>query len=903
MISTLRVSKTLSHLLRFASSQSLQPRCGTVILQRSSALFSATLLLAFTHHGRAQSSSAAASATPGEIVALEPVVSVGSRFDERTVVESAVPIDIVTKDDLRAGGYTETSQMLQALVPSFNFPRATIADGTDHIRPATLRGLAPDQVLVLVNGKRRHTSALANVNGTVGRGSVSVDLNAIPPAAIERIEVLRDGASAQYGSDAIAGVINIVLDKSYGYGVSAQYGVTSEGDGQVVDGSVYVGAPLGDKGVFHTTVFYRDREGTNRSEPDTRQQYFGLSGTGALTPISGNYASGTTNPPAGITLDSREATVNRLNHWQGDSDSRDRGVFFDAELPLADEGVTVYGFGGYTQRDGKSAGFFRRAGDDRTVRALWPDGFLPLINTDISDGSIGVGLKTTDLGWDIDLSTVYGQNQLKYTITDTNNVTLGTASPTRFNAGRLEFAQWTTNLDLTRRYDFGWNAPLNVAIGGEYRWEDYTIGAGEPDSYRDADVRIIDGPNAGARGGPGAQVFPGFRPTDAVQKDRSSYAVYADFENQVTRQLLLSLAARFEDYSDFGSKITGKLTGRYQLIENLAVRASLSTGFRAPHLAQSWFSSTATNFIGGVPFENKTFPVSDPVARALGASPLKQETSLNTSVGLTWQRDNLSATVDFYRIEIDDRIVLSSNFTGNAVIAFLNAQGLFGTTGGRYFTNAVDTRTQGVDLNLHYRFDFETAGRLTATAGINFNDTKVTRFAATPPQLAAIGVTTPLFDVLELVRMEEGQPKNIFNLALTHDFKKWTTTLRNVRYGEVVAVASGADGWSQARIDATTPGYKVKFADAVPGSPAGNRAVIQSFKAKWITDLDIAYHITRKLTVSVGANNLFDIYPTKNIASTPAFLGNDNAGVFPFNGISPWGFNGTFWYSKLNLRF
>lgn len=839
-----------------------------------------------------------------EVVALAPVVSVGSRFNERTIVESAVPIDIVTKQDLTSGGYTETSQMLQAMVPSFNFPRATIADGTDHIRPATLRGLSPDQVLVLVNGKRRHTSSLVNVNGTVGRGAVSVDLNAIPPAAIQRIEVLRDGASAQYGSDAIAGVINIVLDKSYGYGASAEYGVTSQGDGQVIDGSVFAGTPFGDKGVLRTTLFYRNRNGTNRSEPDTRQQYFGRSTTtGAPTAISGNFASGTTNPPAGVTLDPRESSIDRMNHSQGDSDAKDRGVFFDAELPLSVENVTVYGFGGYTKRDGRSAGFFRRAGDDRTVRALWPDGFLPLINADISDGSIGVGLKGKDLGWDIDLSTVYGGNKLKYTISDTNNVTLGAASPTSFYAGELEFIQCTTNLDMARHYDLGWNAPLNVAVGAEYRWERYTIGAGEPDSYRDAGVRILDGPNAGALGAPGAQVFPGFRPTDAVQKDRSSYAIYTDFENQITTQLLLSLAARFEDYSNFGSKTTGKLAGRYQLTERLAARASVNTGFRAPHLAQSWFSSTATNFIGGVPFENKTFPVSDPVAKALGASALKPETSLNTSVGLTWQQGKLSATVDFYRIDIDDRIVLSSNFTGNAVIAFLNSQGLFGTTGGRYFTNAVNTRTQGVDLNVHYRLDFENAGRLTATAGINFNDTKVTRFAATPPQLAAIGVTTPLFDVMELVRMEDGQPKNIFNFTLVHDFKKFTTTLRNVRYGEVSAVASGVDGWTQPRIDAITPGFKVRLASPIPGSPVGNQVVVQDFEAKWITDLDLAYHVTKKLTVAIGANNLFNIYPTKNVASIPTYLGNDNAGVFPYNGISPWGFNGTFWYSKINVTF
>lgn len=830
-------------------------------------------------------------------------MTTGTRFNDRTVTQSPVPIDIVTSSDLRQGGYTETSQMLQAAVPSFNFPRATIGDGTDHIRPATLRGLAPDQVLVLVNGKRRHTSSLVNINGTVGRGSVSVDLNAIPSSAIGRIEVLRDGASAQYGSDAIAGVINIVLDETTDYGFSGTYGITKEGDGEVIEGSVFGGSKLGEDGSLRATLFFRDRENTNRSEPDTRQQYFGLNATGGAVAASGNFGSGVGLTPSAGTLDPREASINRRNHRQGDSDSRDQGLFLNGELPVG-TAAEVYGFGGYTRRDGQAAGFFRRPADDRTVRSLWPDGFLPLINTDITDFSIGGGVKSRPgAPWGWDFSSVYGGNELEYFISDTANVTLGNASPRQFNAGRLEFNQWTTNLDFTHEFDFPTGTPLKVASGLEYRWEEYIIGAGEPDSYRDGGVRIIDGPAAGSQGAPGAQVFPGFRPSDAVTRDRDSYAIYLDVENQVLERLLISAAARFEDYSDFGNETTFKLSSRLTLTQQLALRGSVSTGFRAPHLAQSWFSSTATNFISGVPVENKTFPVTDPVARALGASPLKPETSRNYSVGTTWEQGGLTASVDYYFIAIDDRIVLSSNYLGSAVVTFLNSQGLTGVAGGRYFTNAVDTETEGVDVNLRYRWNLENLGRVTATAGANFNDTTVTRISPTPPQLAALGITTPIFDLTEQVRMESGQPKNNINLGLGWDINKWSFFVRNVRYGEVELVAFTSA--TPAQIAALTPGFETRLAPTVPAS--ANSQIIQSFEAKWITDIDVTYRVTDRISVSAGANNVLDVYPTKNLGSVVAngagINGSDNVGIFPYNGVSPFGFNGAFYYGKVNVRF
>ena len=850
---------------------------------------------------------AAMPAAKDEPVKLEAFVSTGSRFNDRTVVDSPVPIDVITRAEMQQGGYTEVSQMLQALVPSFNFPRPSLTDGTDHIRPATLRGLAPDQVLVLVNGKRRHSSALVNVNGSIGRGSVSVDFNAFPSSAIERVEVLRDGASAQYGSDAIAGVINVILRKDAGWGFDATYGATKEGDGRDLKLSATGGTKLGQAGSLFVTAYTREHSPTSRGAYDTRQQYFGTNAAGAKVTASGNYGAGTGLSASNGTLDPREATVNRYNHRFGDPRAHEQGVFANGELPLG--GYTAYFFGGATQRHGEGAGFFRRSADDRTVRSIYPDGFLPVIQSNITDLSVGGGLKgKLEGGWAMDLSTVIGSNALAYTIAQTANVTLGNASPKSFYAGTLTNEQSTTNLDLTNEFNLGLYKAMKVAGGGEFRHEHYNIRPGTPDSYRDGGVRILDGPNAGNQGAPGSQVFPGFRPSDSGTHTRNAYAFFADVEQEFSAQWLVSAAARFEDYNDFGSKTTGKVATRFQIAAPFALRASVSTGFRAPHLAQQWFSSTATNFIGGVPFENKTFPVSDPVAKALGAKPLKPETSVNQSIGFTWQpAEGFTSSMDLYRVEIDDRVVLSSNFTGAAGSPFLNylaSQGLVGTTGGRFFTNAVDTRTTGVDLNARYVARLPDSAKLTLTAGANFNKTEVTGIKPTPPQLAAVGVTTPLFDLTERIRMEKGQPRNIINLSASYDLKQWSFLARTVRYGEVQAVQfSNA---TPAQIAALTPGYSTYL---LPTDPAGaNSQIVQRYAPKCITDLDVTYRYSKKLSFSVGANNVFNILPHQTIGSTisggTVFNGGDNVGSLPFLlNPTPYGFNGAFYYSKVSWKF
>ena len=534
-----------------------------------------------------------------------------------------------------------------------------------------------------------------------------------------------------------------------------------------------------------------------------------------------------------------------------------------------------------------------------------------MIQSKVIDRSITGGVKGKASGWLWDLSTVYGQNTLDYTVAQSINDTLGTASKTSFSAGGLGFTQSTTNLDLTNEVNIGLKSPLKIALGAEFRWEEYKITAGEPDSYRDAGIRILDGPNAGTIGGsaPGSQVFGGFKPSDAGSNARNAKSAYADFETNLTDQWLVSLAGRAEDYNDFGKDATGKLATRFAFTKEFSVRASVSDGFRAPHLAQEWFSSTATNFIGGVPFEIRTFPVSDPVGQALGASKLKPEKSKSFSGGFTWTpTPALTTSVDFYQIKIKDRIVLSSNYTGTAVTNFLVSRGLPAVGGGRYFTNGVDTKTEGVDLTARYVVKLPDASKLTFTGGANFNKTSITKYKPTPPQLAALGITTPLFDLTESTRMAKGQPRDNLNIAINYDVKKFSFMLRNVRFGKVSGVALGNNsGVNQATIAALTPGYDVQLVDPVPGSAAGNQQVIQTFEAKWITDLDVTYHYSKAMTVSLGAQNLFNVYPTENIRSKvvggTAFAGSDNVGIFPYSGISPFGFNGAFYYGKIGYKF
>ncbi len=524
-------------------------------------------------------------------LAFTQEITVGSRV-AGAQSEKAVPVDVITHSQIAASGYTETAQLIASLTPSLNVPRPTITDGTDTVRPAMLRGLGPDQVLVLINGKRRHQSALVHLNNSIGRGTTGVDLNAIPLSAIEHIEVLRDGAAAQYGSDAIAGVINIVLaggvtrpsvtataglsagsfagNRCTPDGLSCREGDDiSFSDGGLADIAGAWGIGIG-KGSLTFAAEYRHHNHTNRASFDPRDQIVaGDAGTNGIA---------------------------QPNHRWGDPDSRDALVFVNASAPLnASQTRFLYAFGGFSRRDANSAGFFRRAIDARSWPQIYPNGFLPVIEPVVLDSSAAVGVHGAQGGWTYDFSGQYGRNSFAFSVGDSLNVSLGpTSTKTAFDAGTLFLNQVAANADISRTVRVkGFAGALNVAFGAEYRREHYEIQAGEPDSYRDGGATN----QFGGPGAIGAQVFPGFRPSNEVNASRHNTAAYVDAEGDLRRWLRVGAAARAERYSDFGSTLDGKFTARVQPHTAIAVRGSVSTGFRAPSLAQSFFSSTATNFL------------------------------------------------------------------------------------------------------------------------------------------------------------------------------------------------------------------------------------------------------------------------------------------------------------------
>ncbi len=791
---------------------------------------------------------------------LDEVVVTGTRATDRTVLEAPVPIDVLSAAEIRNTGLQETSQVIQMLAPSINFPRPSVNDGTDHIRPATLRGLGPDQTLVLVNGKRRHTTSLVHVNQSVGRGSTSVDLNAIPVASIERIEILRDGAAAQYGSDAIAGVINIILKSQVQTSLSTSFGRTfsdfdgngesaSYSDGQVVQVDGNVGRAIRGDGFVHVTGEFRNRDRTNRARVDTTVQC--LSVTTLCTEL-----------PDGTSIYDNES---KLQSWQGDSESRDFGFFLNSEIPF-ESGVRAYGFGGFSARDGLAPGFFRRSSDDRTVRAIYPNGFLPLIASDIKDASAAVGLRGAFRDWNWDLSGIYGSNSFEFNIEQTANVSLGLATPTTFYAGALRLNQVVGNLDIARLFRGTALGSLNVAIGAEARRDGYKLERGDDLSFAIGNERILDGPRAGTLAPPFSQVFPGFRPVDEADASRTNVGGYIDVEATPIEQLLLAVAGRAENYSDFGSTVDGKFAARFEVVPGFALRGAVQSGFRAPSLGQSNFSSVATNFqnIGGVntPFEIRTFAVGSPGAQLLGAKELEAEKSVNLSGGLTFRlQNNFSISADYYDVKIEDRIVLSGNFIHPSVRNLLASNGIPGVSGARYFTNAIDTRTKGIDVVVNYGMDLGNAGLVRFTGGFNQNETEVTRVSATPSQLSA--VSTALFDRVQDGLIEKGQPKNSVRLTLNHVFRNLTTNIHASRFGEFTVFQPVVD------------------------------SLDQTFGAQWVADLALGYKFAERLNLTVGANNILDSYP-----DTVFRRSLQTRGIYMFSGQSPAGFNGRYMYVR-----
>lgn len=838
-----------------------------------------------------------------EGVTGETIVVTGNRIGGRTVADSPVPIDVIGGDQLLNSGATETNKVLNQLVPSFNFPQPSLTDGTDSLRPATLRGLAPDQTLVLVNGKRRHQAALLNLNGSVGRGSSAVDLNEIPSIAIDRIEVLRDGASSQYGSDAIAGVINIQLSKRAGVsgsvtfgqyrtkqsGVNEVLGVATTGglptvltpganaqadvlqlnyggevkrhDGDTLTLATRLGLPIGEGGYFTFSAQFRDRDPTQRSGADPRRQYFAVN-------------------------DPRELTIDRFTHGYGDGKTTDYNVIVNAGMDLG-ANAELYAFGTYGIRDGVGAGFYRRSNDARnrdyaasttTFVPFYPNGFLPKIASEIEDVSGAIGIKGGIGGFNADLSVVYGSNQLDYQTIDSFNVSLGgQLSPRRFDAGGIAFGQTVVNLDLNRKLDVGGFSSLGFALGAEYRNENFKIRPGNPASYQGGPYLVNGAP-------PGAQVFPGFQPSNATDVSRNSYAAYVELDAEVNDMITLQAAGRYEHFSDFGDTWNGKLAARFEPIDGIALRGSVSTGFRAPSLAQQFFTTTSTNntVINSVPtlIDIVTVPSTSAIGRALGGKQLTPEKALNLSGGIAFTPfTGFSLTADYYNIKIDDRVTLTENLTGTAVVNLLQAAGINGVTSARFFVNGVDTRTQGVDVVGTYRVPDMGFGRVVLTAGYNYNETKITRRAVLPnPVLQG----SPLYGRQESFRLTDAQPRTKLNLSADWDLGIVGATIRANRFGSVWTAVNGAIT-----------------------APLGTVAGDFELTPKWVTDVELRIHPIEAVTLAVGADNVFDVYPDRlpTGGATGAAGFTPNSYFLPYSQLSPFGFNGRFLYGRVAFNF
>ncbi|MBD1428204.1 TonB-dependent receptor [Sphingobacterium litopenaei] len=828
-----------------------------------------------------------------ESKSLDEVVVIGSRAVPRTNLESTAPVDVIDIKNLTKDvAQVSLNQLLNYVAPSFNSNTQVISDGTDHIDPASLRGLGPDQVLVLINGKRRHTTSVVNINGTFGKGSVGTDLNAIPTAAIKRIEILRDGAAAQYGSDAIAGVINIILEDnvqelraSATYGGYASKNAEDKFDGQTVQANLNFGLPLGNQGGYiNFSGSYDFREPTNR-----QKEFTGV--------IFSDYNNPTEYPnPTGANITDAELAKRGLTRGDfvsriGQAQTRGGALFFNSVIPL-NEHAEVYAFGGLNYRNGESAAFRRQPAQlTQNISEIYPLGFLPLIVTDNYDQSFATGIKGKIGEWNADFSNSFGRNSIDFKTENTLNASLLKASPTSFDDGGYRFAQNTTNFDINRFFENSL-AGINVAFGLEHRYENYKIVAGEEASYADYGKALRVGTDANgnailipningnvqtrfaANGSPyasGAQAFGGFRPDNAVNESRSSVAAYGDVEVNFSPSFLVTGALRFENYSDFGSTLNWKLATRYKIDERFNFRAAASTGFRAASLHQRYFNATSSLFVEGQIINSGTFTNDSRPAQLLGIPSLKQETSHSYSAGLTGNFGKLKATVDGYYIRIDDRIVYTGNFSGsNAAAASEQDKEIYAllqtanASSARFFANAIDTETKGLDVVFTYN---ENIGKGTLRTDLSGTFVKTNILGDIKASEKLSGKESIYFDQASRIYLESAVPRQKINLSFNYTVDKFNVFLRNVYFGEVEGATN---------VDADR----------------------QTFGSKVVTDLSLGYQLTKNLKWTIGANNLFDVYPDK-VRDGSSLQG---AGYFLYSRTGQqFGFNGRFAFTRLAL--
>jgi iron complex outermembrane recepter protein len=767
--------------------------------------------------------------TSSEVKTLDTIVVTGTRSLTRSKTDSLQPIDVISAQELtERTGSSELGTALAKIIPSINFPRPTVVDGTELVRPVQLKGLSPDQVLVLVNGKRRHTGAFINLGGTIGRGSAPTDLNAIPVSAISRIEVLREGASARYGSDAIAGVVNIILKSDPKTGEAGiRYGIYDKGDGEQKQSYVSGGTRLGDYGYAIFSGEWQDNEATNRAGLDLR--------------------------------DPNATTYGQRTFRFGDPKSDEVKASFNAGFDLNDA-AEIYGFSTYSHRNAETAGFYRLSNASNNVPALFPNGYLPLIRGQLDDFSAVAGLRGEAADWRYDVSANYGLNQYDVN-TKTINVDLykdtGT-TPNSFHNGKLKNSQSVFNIDLSKAYDISaFASPLNIAFGAQYLNQQYQIKAGDPGSYYKS----------------GSSGLSGFRQADAGKWTRDSYAGYLDLETDITQKFSASTAYRYEKYDDFGDTNNASLSLRYQFIPSAAVRGSISTGFRAPSLAQQYFTQTSSQLVNGQFVEAGTFPSSSQVAQLLGAEELKAEKSKNYSLGFVFTpTSNLYVTLDAYQIDIDDRISLSSNINASspAVRDYLISKGITNTNFStvRFFNNASDTRTRGVDLVANYQWQNLPYGELTTSLAYNFNRNEVTNVDKNPEILNALGVNLTRLDRREQYGLLAGStPEHKFSLANDYKIGNFGINTNITRYGSFETFSNSGS------------------------------ASDQKFSAKWLLDLALSYQL-KAWKFTLGGDNITNVYPDKDVYD----INKPTGGSLQYSQFSPFGFNGAFYYGKINYK-
>ena len=793
----------------------------------------------------------ASTPAPAKVQNLSAIIVTGTRSNSRTESSSLTPIDVVSAQVLQQTGTTDLPTALARIIPSLNFPRPAAADTADTQRPAQLRGLSPDQVLVLVNGKRWHQGAILLNNGVIGRGSQPVDLNTIPLSAIDHIEVLRDGASAQYGSDAIAGVINIILKKgAKGGDVELSGGQYSAGDGRQWQGSANFGIPLTDKGWLRVAVQSGNQDHTNRAGPDSRPGFTQLG----------------------------------VNFRQGDPDVHDNNLLLNAAYDFTPD-VQFYAFGHYGRRQSTSPAFFRYgtnspAPNNPLVGQVYPDGFLPLEHADSTDQSLVAGLRGTISGWRWDLSGNFGRNRVSYeTIHSLNYAYLNDfgSTPSVFQDGILISRQESVDLDIAKDISTSWLPnPLTVAFGAQYLRQGYAIEAGSLPSWYVG--------TSGVSGG--AQGFAGWQPGNAVDASRQDVAEYIDLETNLTDRFALAAAARHEHYSDFGNTTSGSLSGRFDFTDTFALRGSVSTGFRAPALGQEYFSQTSSLFFAngnsaglsaGI-YNSGLVPVNSPIAKLLGAEPLRPEKSTNFTLGTVWNpTEALSLSLDIYQINIRNRVALSgaiATTTPQAVVDYLAANGI-GDLNFRsinYFTNAANTRTRGVDFVGTYFADFGNGGTLASTLSANYNQNSVTSVKPNPAVLDALGVNFTRLNRQDIKGyLANSSPRSKLILSEQYNRGNWGVTGTFTRYGRYTSYVSSLASYNP---NATPP------------------VVDQTFTPKWLLDVAVNYHLD-KWMFTLGADNALDTYPDQNIAN------NTNRGTLKYSTFSPFGYNGAYVYGKV----